>query len=86
MWTSHGHNYSYLSTNQPGREVTYFPVIWDLRSANSLLLDWHRLYAPGQLNPIFAIVEDAASSGINTVIVRAELGSRWFPEDRKSVV
>ena len=80
MWTSHGHNYSYFSTNHPGSEVTYFPVVWDMRTANSLLLDWHRLYSPGQLNPVFEIIEDAAASGINTVIVRSELGDRWFPE------
>lgn len=80
MWTVHGHDYSFMSSNSPGLRITYFPVIWDLRTANTLLQDWYRLYSPGHLNPIYGMIEEAAASGINTVIVRSELGDKWFPD------
>lgn len=80
MWSSHGHNYSYAPSGAPEEEVTYFPVIWDMRTANTLLMDWERLYSPELPGVVNRIIEDAASSGINTVIVRSELGDKWFPE------
>ncbi len=77
MWAAHGHNYTLPSS---GGEGTIFPVVWDIRSANSLLSDWHRIYGPGELNPIYGILQEASESGINTVMIRSELGDKWFPE------
>ncbi len=77
MWSAHGHNYSYPAS---GGGRTIFPVVWDVRSANSLLSDWHRIYGPGELNPIYGIFQEAYDSGINSLIIRSELGNKWFPE------
>lgn len=78
-YSVHGHDYGYVPWGST-QERVYFPVIWDLRTANTLLSEWHRLYGHGHLNPVFAMIDEAAQSGVNTFIVRSELGDRWFPE------
>jgi len=80
MWFTHGHNFSYVPFGY-SEPVTLFPVVWDIRTAAALLSEWHRLYDPDRLNPVYAIIDEAAESGINTVIIRSELGDKWFPEE-----
>ncbi|MCK5786353.1 MAG: T9SS type A sorting domain-containing protein [Candidatus Sabulitectum sp.] len=79
-WESHGHNYSYSSFSSPDEVNTIFPVAWDIRSASDLVLVWQRIFGISDGNPIHSILEESIECGFNTVLVRAELTDKWFPD------
>ena len=85
MWESHGHNYSYHSYGSPDDEKVIFPVVWDIRSANDLVLIWQKIFGISGGNPIYSILEESFESGFNTALVRAELTDKWFPDQPGAV-
>jgi len=80
MWQSHGHNYSYHSYDSSDDEKVIFPVVWDVRSANDLVLIWQKIFGIAGGNPIYSILEESFDCGFNAALVRAELADKWFPE------
>lgn len=80
LWQTHGHNFSYASSTIPGVETVIFPVAWDVRSANDLILIWQDIYSIASSNPIDAILQESYNSGFNAAVVRSELSEKWFPE------
>ncbi len=80
MWETHGHNYSYHSYGSPDDEKVIFPVVWDIRSANDLVLIWQKIFGFSGGNPIYSILEESLESGFNTALVRSELTDKWFPD------
>ncbi len=78
LWQTHGHNYSY--TSPTAGKVTIFPVAWDIRSANDLILTWQSLYNRNLSDIIHNILEESQENGFNSAIVRSELTVKWFPE------
>lgn|GEM_PF-1603231 len=79
-WESHGHNYSYTPAGFSGESRVIFPIVWDVRSANDLILAWQSIYEPIQPNPVIPILQEALECGFNTALVRSELENTWFPE------
>lgn len=80
MWQSHGHNYSYSSYSFPDEEKVIFPVAWDVRSANNLIMAWQNIYGISGSNPVLSILEESREFGFNTAIIRSELADKWFPD------
>ena len=78
QWQTHGHNYTYTSLS--AGEVTIFPVAWDIRSANDLILTWQSVYDRNLSDVIHNILQESQESGFNSAIVRSELTVKWFPE------
>jgi hypothetical protein len=79
-WNTHGHDYVFPQNGTHSPDSAFFPVIWDVRTANGLLSHWEEHYHPPFGNPIGRIFQEAAQSGFNAVIIRSELGDKWFPE------
>ncbi len=79
MCENHGYNYSYYSPASAKQEVV-FPVVWDIRSANNLIITWQRIFGFSDRNPIYSILEESYEHGFNAALVRAELSDVWFPE------
>ncbi len=77
-WQTHGHNYSYTSYGSSDSTVI-FPVAWDVRSANNLILAWQDIYGFSS-NPVSEILEDSYKSGFNAALIRSELTDKQFPE------
>ena len=77
-WQTHGHNYSYTSFGSVDSTVI-FPVAWDIRSANNLILVWQDIYGFSS-NPVSVILDDSYESGFNAALIRSELTDKQFPE------
>lgn len=79
MFMTHGFNYSYSSYGSYGVEQTIFPIAWDVRSANNLILAWQDIYDVSTPNPVTAILAEAKESGFNAALLRSELTDKQFP-------